>query len=379
MKRSRIQDYIISYDKLVLACYLLLCMIGVFVMLDITSIQGSMGFFYRHVIILSGSVMIAMLILYFFKPDKLRPLTPWLLYGTIALLIFVLIKGNTVKGATRQLSLGFISLQPSFLARVALVFFFAGYMDRKHEILITATPKEFVQKYASLIIVTGLVFGLIILERHLSTLVIGGLTLVGMLIYGGIRKRIILLILSIGIVAGFLILKLGAEYRSDRIETFKKFSLFVKDRPSPTNAAEEYQVRESLTALTRGGLLGTGISHGRAKHHYLPEARTDYVFTIVGEEYGFIGAMIVFILHCLLFFRAFKIAESQENRYTKFLCAGLAMNIFFNALVNTGVAMSILPSTGNTLPFISYGGTALLVDSASVGVIMNISAKRKNL
>lgn len=379
MRKSRIQDYIISYDKLVLACYLVLCLIGVFVMLDITSIQGSMGFFYRHVIILAGSVLVAMLILYFYKPDKMRPLTPWLLYGTIALLFVVLVRGNTVKGATRQLSLGFFSLQPSFLARVALVFFFAGYMDRKHDILISATPKEFVRQYASLIIVTGVVFGLIILERHLSTLVIGGLTLLGMLTYGGIRKRIVMLILALGLVGGLLILKMGAEYRSDRIETYKKFSLFIKDRPDQTNAAEEYQVRESLTALTRGGLLGTGISHGRAKHHYLPEARTDYVFTIVGEEYGFVGAMLVFALHCILFFRAFKIAEGQENRYTKFLCAGLAMNIFFNALVNTGVAMSILPSTGNTLPFISYGGTALLMDSASVGVIMNISAKRKNL
>jgi len=379
MRKSRIQDYIISYDKLVLACYLVLCLIGVFVMLDITSIQGSMGFFYRHVIILAGSVLVAMLILYFYKPDKMRPLTPWLLYGTIALLLVVLVRGNTVKGATRQLSLGFFSLQPSFLARVALVFFFAGYMDRKHDILISATPKEFVRQYASLIIVTGVVFGLIILERHLSTLVIGGLTLLGMLTYGGIRKRIVMLIIALGLVGGLLILKMGAEYRSDRIETYKKFSLFIKDRPDQTNAAEEYQVRESLTALTRGGLMGTGISHGRAKHHYLPEARTDYVFTIVGEEYGFVGAMLVFALHCILFFRAFKIAEGQENRYTKFLCAGLAMNIFFNALVNTGVAMSILPSTGNTLPFISYGGTALLMDSASVGVIMNISAKRKNL
>ncbi len=368
-----------SYDKLVLFSYLALCLIGLLVMLDITSIQGSMGFFYRHLIILAGSMLIAMLILYFYKPDKMRPLTPWLLYGTILMLIFVLIKGTTVKGATRQLSLGFISLQPSFLARVALVFFFAGYMDRKHDILISATPREFVKKYASLIIVTGIIFVLIILERHLSTLVIAGLTLLGMLTYGGIRKRIILIILAAGIFMGILILTLGAEYRSDRIETFKKFSLFMKDRPATTNTAEEYQVKESLTALTRGGLIGTGISHGRAKHHYLPEARTDYVFTIVGEEYGFIGAMLVFLLHCMLFFRAFKIAESQENRYTKFLCAGLAMNIFFNALVNTGVAMSILPSTGNTLPFISYGGTALLVDSASVGVVMNISAKRKNL
>ena len=122
-----------------------------------------------------------------------------------------------------------------------------------------------------------------------------------------------------------------------------------------------------------------GVSRGRAKHYFLPEARTDYIYTIIGEEFGFLGAFLVLALHALIFFKAFKLAERQENAYYKYLCAGLAMNIFLNALVNTGVAMSILPSTGNTLPFISYGGSALLVDSASIGVILNISARRRQL
>jgi cell division protein FtsW (lipid II flippase) len=379
MKKNRAQNYIVSYDKLILGSYLLLCVIGVLVMLDITSMQSSMVNFYRHIVFLGLALVAAILILYFFDLEKLRPLNPYLVYFTIFLLVVVLIKGTTVKGATRQLSLGFINLQPSFIARIALVFFFAGYLDKKNDQLVAANVKEFITEFMPLIVYAGLIFFLILYERHLSTLIIGGATLLGMLFYAGIRKRLLIGFLALGLVAGWVIINHGAEYRSSRLKTYKTYNLFSKNRPEPSNAAEEYQVKESLTALTSGGVFGTGMGRGRAKHYYLPEARTDYIYTIIGEEFGFLGALLVFGLHALLFFRAFRVAERQEDRYLKFLCAGLAMNIFFNALVNTGVAMSILPSTGNTLPFISYGGTALMIDSASVGVILNISAKRRHL
>ncbi len=379
MKKNKDFSYIISYDKVVFFTYILLCLTGVIVMLDITSMQSSMVNFYRHLVFLVVSALAAILVLYFFNLEKLRPLNRFFVYLVIALLLIVLIKGDTVKGATRQINLGLISIQPSFLARVALIFFFASYLDKKHDELISANLKEFCIEFMPLIVFSAVTFILIVLGRHLSTLIIGAATLLGMLIYAGAKKRIIALIVLFGMVSGWIIITQGASYRSSRLQTYKIYSLLLKDRPAPTNSAEEYQVRESLTALTSGRLFGTGMGRGRAKHYYLPEPRTDYIFTIIGEEFGFLGAIFVFGLHILLFFRSFRIAEAQEDKYLKFLCAGLAMNIFFNALVNTGVAMSILPSTGNTLPFISYGGTALLVDSASVGVILNISAKRRQL
>ncbi len=301
-----------------------------------------------------------------------------MVYLTLVLLVIVLFKGSTIKGATRQISLGIVSFQPSFLARVVLVFFFGHILDKRYdEIISTTHPLDFLKNFPSLIVLTGLTFLLIILERHLSTLIIGGATLYGMLIYAGVRKRLLILVAVLGLVGGVLILSHGADYRKSRLTTYKKYSLFFKDRGSSASDHRDYQVKESLTALTSGGLFGTGIARGRAKHYYLPEARTDYVYTIVGEEFGFMGAILVFGLHCFLFFRAIRMAHNNENRYLKFLGVGLAMNIFCNVLVNTGVAMSILPPTGNTLPFISYGGSALLIDSASVGVILNISADRR--
>ncbi|HNX38132.1 MAG TPA: FtsW/RodA/SpoVE family cell cycle protein [Candidatus Cloacimonadota bacterium] len=377
MKKSRSQNYVISFDKIVLFAYLGLAFIGLLTMLDIASVQGSMIYFYKHLLFLGIALVAAIFILYFPNLDRLKTVNFFFVWVAIFFLFIVLIKGNTVKGATRSLELGPFSFQPSFFARLALVFLYAYYLEKKYDILLNADNKLLFTEYLPLIVVTGAVFGLIILERHLSTLIISGLTLLGMLTYAGLKKRLVIMIVLVGILGAVIILTQGAEYRSTRIQIYKKYSLLFRSDSTKVDPADEYQVKESLTALSRGNLFGTGISRGRAKHYYLPEARTDYIFTIIGEEFGFFGALVVLLLHCLLFFRSFQIANKQENLYLRLLCAGVAMNIFFNALVNIGVSISILPPTGNTLPFVSYGGSALLMDSAGVGVILNISAKRR--
>lgn len=296
------------------------------------------------------------------------------------MLIWVLVKGSTIKGATRQLNFGLFSFQPSFFARIAMVFFFANVLEKKQQLLRdTKNILNFPQNFPELTILSIVVFGLIFVGKHLSAIIIGGMTLVGMLFYAGIRKRILLIIMGVGLITGILIITQGDSFRMQRMRTYKKYSLFFPERDLSDSGDADYQVRESLTALTSGGLLGTGMSRGRAKHYYLPEARTDYVYTIIGEETGYLGAMLVFLLHSTLFFAALKMAEKQEDLYLKLLAAGMAMNVYCNVLVNTGVAMSILPPTGNTLPFISYGGSALLMDSIAVGVILNISARRRVL
>jgi len=349
-------------------------------MVDITSVQSSMEYFYRHLIFLLVSATVAIFIIYFFDLPKLRFTNTWLVYIAIIMLVWVLLKGSTIKGATRQLNFGFFSFQPSFFARIALVFFFANVLDKKQELLRnTKSILQFPQNFPELTLLTAVVFTLILLGKHLSAIIIGGMALIGMLFYAGIRKRILLIVLAVGLIAGLLIITKGDSFRMQRMRTFKRYSLFFPERDLSDSGDADYQVRESLTALTSGGFLGTGMARGRAKHYYLPEARTDYVYTIVGEETGYLGAMIVFLLHTTLFFAALKMAEKQESQYMKLLAAGMALNIYCNVLVNTGVAMSILPPTGNTLPFISYGGSALMMDSIAVGVILNVSAQRRVL
>ena len=180
------------------------------------------------------------------------------------------------------------------------------------------------------------------------------------------------------IVAGFMIIHFGAKYRSNRIQMYQKYSLFNVGEAGETGL-DDYQIRESLISLAGGGFIGTGPNRGTGKHYFLPEAKTDYIFSIIGEEFGFPGALFVILLYCLLFYRSVIVSFNNKNFYLKILGAGLAMNIFFNAFVNIGVAMSALPSTGVTLPFISYGGTSFLVNSISIGFLLNISAKRREV
>jgi len=380
VKRNRLSSYVIGFDRTILLSYLLLAIIGLIVMVDISSVQSSMMYFYRQGFFFVISAIVAIVILYVVNLEKMRFANTYLVYLAIIMLVMVLLKGTTVKGATRGLRLGPLSVQPSFFARIALVFFFANVLDKKNELLqATKNILHFPQNFPELSLLSLLVFGLIFMEKHLSAIIIGGITLISLLFYAGIRKRIILILLAVGLIAGMLIITKGDSFRMQRMRTFKKYSLFFKERDLSQSADADYQVRESLTALTSGGLFGTGISRGRAKHYYLPEARTDYVYTIIGEEWGYLGAMLVFLLHSMLFFATLRMANRHENRYYRFLGVGMALNIYANVLVNTGVAMSILPPTGNTLPFISYGGSALMMDSIAVGVILNISAQRRTV
>ncbi len=379
MKKNRNTSYIVSIDNTILGCYLALLIIGVVVMLDITSVQSTMVNFYRHAIFVAVGILATIITIYFVKVDKLRPLNRWLVYLIMAMLVLVFFLGVKTKGAERWLMIGPVGIQPSTLARLVLILFFAGYLDTKQDKIGLTNLKELGMEFIPLIVYTGVIFLLVFLGKHLSTLIIGGTTLLGMLFYAGIRKRFVLGVLILGLIGGTVIISQGDSFRSDRINTYKVYSLLIPNRAEATNSAEEYQVRESLTALTSGGFLGTGMAHGRAKHYFLPEARTDYIYTIIGEEFGFLGAALVLLLHALLFFRILKLADAQSDRYHKYLLAGLGMNIFLNALINTGVSMSIIPATGNTLPFVSYGGTALLVDSVSIGLVLNITAKRRQM
>ncbi|MCB5234959.1 MAG: FtsW/RodA/SpoVE family cell cycle protein [Candidatus Cloacimonetes bacterium] len=380
MKKNRFNTYVVGFDRTVFWSYFFLCVVGLIVMVDISSVQSSMTYFYKHLAFLLFSWVIAILIVYFFNFEKLRFMNTWLVYLAIGMLIFVLLKGSTIKGATRQISLGFVSFQPSFFARIALVFFYANILADKQETLQNTTNiLRFMENFPALTLLTAIVFGLIFAEKHLSTIIISGVTLLGMLFYAGIRKRILALVLVVAVIGGVFIIKKGDDFRANRMDTYKRYSLFFKERDLTESGSGDYQVRESLIALTSGGLTGTGISRGRAKHYYLPEVRTDYVYTIIGEEAGFLGAIIVFLLHSAIFFAAMRISFRQEDLYLKLLSSGMAMNVYCNVLVNTGVAMSILPPTGNTLPFISYGGSALLMDSIAMGVILNISANRRTV
>ncbi len=377
MKKSNSKIFVTDYDKTILYAFLGLVVIGLLIQLDINSARNSMMYFYRQFAFAFVSMVLALFTLFYVNIQKLRRWNMFFILLTIGLLLLVLFKGTSIKGATRGINLGFINFQPSYLARVALIFYVANIIDRKRDELAKSGVVDFLKHFLPLLIIAGSIYVLIMAGQHFSALVISAASLVSLLFLGGMRFRIVGVLLLVLIIGAFGIIKMGASFRSDRLQIFKKYCLLIRDDNIKIDQSKEYQVKESLTALTSGKLFGTGADRGRAKHYYLPEARTDYVFTVVGEEFGFLGAIIVFGLHCLLFIKTMLMAYKQTDFYLRLVAMGLCLNIFFNVLVNVGVSMSILPSTGNTLPFISYGGTALLIDSISIGAILSISAKRK--
>lgn len=378
IKKTKLGTYITGFDQWVFLSYLFLCVIGLLVMLDISAVQEKMSYFNRHLAFMTVSVIACLLILYFADLEKLKFFIPFLSWLAIALLVVVLFKGKTINGATRQINIGPFSFQPSFFARIVLVMFYALKLSEKHEKLRESTnPIKFAENFPALTALTIAIFFLIYKEKHLSTILISAATLAFVLYYAGIRHRVLLPIILIGVVGVFFVLSHGESFRANRMSTYKKYNPLAKEKDIGDITGSDRQVRESLVALTSGGLFGTGIARGRAKHFYLSEVQADYVYTIIGEEGGFLGAMFVFVLHSIIFFSAFRIAERQKDMYLKLLAAGMALNIYCNVLLNTGVAMSLLPSTGNTLPFISYGGSALMMDSIALGIILNISAKRR--
>ena len=184
----------------------------------------------------------------------------------------------------------------------------------------------------------------------------------------------------LSLLAGILVIQFGPTYRSRRFQSYKKYSLFFKNQTSDADQLnDDYQVRQSLISLASGKIFGTSPRKGTGKHYFLPEAKTDYIFSIIGEEFGFLGAAVILILFIFLFYRSIIDAVQYDDLYLKLLGFGLGMNIFYNAMVNIGVAISAIPSTGVTLPFISYGGTSLLINSFTVGLLLNLSAERRIL
>jgi cell division protein FtsW (lipid II flippase) len=337
-----------------------------------------MSFFYRQFIWFGLSVFSLWFAFKVVKLEKIRPYIFMFLIITILLLIAVLIFGENVKGAIRSFRIWKINIQPSLIARIVLILYFAHFLDKKQKHIDDTRPKGFLRHFNALIVMTLIVFFLILAEKHFSPLIISGFTLISLLLLAKIRFSTILLLICISLIALMIVMKLGPRYRGERMQIYEKYSLFHKalNKDTEYSGTNDYQIRESLISLTGGRLFGTTPRKGTGKHYFLPEAKTDYIYSIIGEEFGFLGALFVLGLYVFLFTRTI-INSFKKDMFLMLIGIGLGMNIFFNAMVNIGVSLAAIPSTGVTLPFISYGGTSLLINSFTVGLLLNISAERQ--
>ncbi len=278
---------------------------------------------------------------------------------TVGLLVAVLIAGPVVGGARRWLPIAGISFQPSELAKVAVVFTLAFLLERKHRLL-----AQFGHFVVPIVFVVGTIGILVMKQPDLGTTIIIGAAALAVILASDAPLKYVALLAVVGIVAA-AILAFSDGYRADRIVGFLD--------PWGNSSGEGYQLIQGYYALSNGGIFGVGLGASRARWFYLPNAHTDFIFAIIGEETGLIGAMTVIGLFVVFGIAGWLIAARAPDRFGRMVAAGITVWLSFQALVNIGGVLGIIPITGIALPFVSFGSTALIVSMAALGVLVNIA------
>jgi len=307
--------------------------------------------------------MVAMALAMHLNYEKLRLFVGPLLLLSLLLLIAVLIPGIGVeiKGSRRWLRLAGFSFQPSELARLALVLYLAHSLTRKQDLI-----KSFTYGVLPYLLISGLMIGLIFVEPDMGGAVTLGLIVLVMLFAAGTRLSYLMGLVALSVPAVFYFMA-SAEYRWRR----------VKATINPWDYWHDagWQLVQSLLAFGSGGIWGVGLGKGRQKLFYLPDAHTDFILSVIGEELGIVGVVITLGLFALFTIRGMYIGLGAGEPFGAVLAVGVTVMIAMQAIINMGVVLALLPTKGLTLPFVSYGGTSLLVNAMAVGILLNISSK----
>jgi len=277
----------------------------------------------------------------------------------LVLLLAVLVVGHVSGGGRRWIYLGGVSIQPSEIAKIAVILYFATLICRSGNYMGT-----FRYGILPFVLILAVIVGLLVMEPHFSASIIILLLGAVMMFIGGTR----LVVFILGLIAGgglFAVMLLASNYASSRITTWR-------DPFSDTSDAG-WQIVQSLYAVGSGGLFGLGLGQSRQKYLYLPEEHNDFIFSIICEELGFIGALLILALFALLIIRGYWIAMHSRDRYSFLVVTGVTSLLAIQVFLNVAVCTNLIPCTGISLPFFSYGGTALLMQLAEMGIILSAS------
>lgn len=304
--------------------------------------------------------VVAMTFFAFFDYHTLKKFKYWILGVSVVLLILVFVPGFGVQsyGANRWVNLFGISIQPSEIAKFALVLFLASYLSENHDKI--KTFKGLIVPLA----VAGVLCLLVIIEPSMSVTMCLGLVTLFMLIIGGMSKKHTIIFSSMAGCAVPLLI-FAEPYRLKR--------LFAFLNPWASPQGEGFQLIQSLYSLGNGGWFGVGLFQSRQKYLFLPFAESDFIFSIIGEEFGFIGCLCLMLVYALLIYQLFKIGLNAKDRFGCLLSCGVGIVVAVQTLLNIAVVTGSIPPTGLPLPFISSGGTSVAVFMAGIGVCLNVS------
>ena len=354
-------------DKVLFFIVIILFVAGTVVMYSASTSQNpdSAHYLKRHLI--NGSIAIMLGIAFSRFPHQyFRNLRYIILLGMYVLLIGVLVY-NKSKGLThpaRWLYIGSFSFQVADFVRLGMIIFIADYLNRnKH------TLTDFKKSVLPAFVLVASVVGLIAYQPDLSSSLMVMMVSIILFYLGNVQISHISGFLSLGSISALLYAR-SNPYMWSRIMTFFSDNVDV--------ANEGFQVHHSLMGLAHGGVLGVGLGNSYVKDLFLPEPHTDFVFSILGEEFGFLGSASFLLLFLLLFLRGLRIARNSTDSFSMLLAIGISFSLFSFAMVNIGVVTGFLPTTGLPLPLISYGGSNLLATSVMLGILFNISSNNES-
>lgn len=348
-------------DQALLAVVLGLTFFGVLMVYDASSVTafrdfGDKFFYAKQQALWAILGFLVLFLASKFDYRRLKTLAPFLMFATIVLLVAVLIPslGTRALGARRWLSFAGISIQPSELAKLASVLYLSSFLEKKKNIL-------------PFVFLLGILITLIMLQPDLGTTVVIMGTGLCLYFVSGAPLFGLLILTILALVVGFALI-LVSPYRKERFLTFLNLTR------DPLEAS--YHIRQVLLALGSGGLFGLGLGQSRQKYEYLPEAMTDSIFAVIGEEIGFLGSLVLISAFLFIVFRGLKIAKEAPDFFGQLLASGISCWIGIQTLINLSAMVVLVPLTGVPLPFISYGGSSLVVTLAGIGILLNISKQK---
>ena len=358
-----------KFDYILLACVILLVVFGILMVYSASYYSaeltyGNKMFFAKKQIVGAIIGIVALIFMSFINYQFLQKLKWPAIIISIILLIAVFIPGLGVTnyGATRWINLGITTIQPSEIAKFGFVIFASSILAKNY---------NKVKKFTGILpvlIAGGLTCALIILEPNMSITICVALTMIIMLIVGGASFKHFLLI-GVPMVALAVLLILIEPYRLKRLLAFID--------PWSSAQAEGFQLVQSLYAVGSGGWFGVGLFNSRQKYLFLPFAESDFIFSIIAEEFGFVGCLLICAVYLVVILRGIKIAKNAIDRFGCYLATGIVAIIAIQLLMNIAVVTGMVPPTGLPLPFISAGSTSLVVFMSAIGVLLNINRQSK--
>ena len=318
---------------------------------------------------LSGALIGGILLSILSRLDyrRLRPLAWPLLVASVVMLLIPVLPGTgriapMINGARRWIQYGVISFQPSEITRLVVVIWCAALAAKKGEQL-----RQFKKGVLPFLVVLGLIFLLVLLEPNLSMATL--IVLLGMLVVftAGAKIGHFILLAALGLMLVFSQIR-DAQYRLARFTTFLN--------PGDATSEAGFQIHQSLVGIGSGGVLGVGFGQGQQKLGYLPYAYSDFLFSTIGEEWGFLGIFLVVVLYSLFCWLGLRIARTAEDPFGQYLATGLTVAVGLTAFMHMAVTLGLMPTTGLTLPFMSYGRSSLVVSLIGAGILISVGRMR---